>query len=243
MDGLRFHAIDSPIGTIGLVVSDAGVAKVLLAADGIDEERERIGELAEVPLAARQLEEYFAGRRREFTVPLDFRFAGGFRAAVLAELVKVPFGTTTTYGALAREVARAHRRRQPLCLMILDIDRFKAINDVHSHAAGDEVLRETGTLLAEVCRASDIAARIGGEEFAIILVDATLDEAHGLYARLRDAFARRDDWGGVAGLRVTISAGASMLDPLDTAPAQLMRRADMALYRAKSAGRDQLCDI
>ena len=146
-------------------------------------------------------------------------------------------------GALAREVARAHRRRQPLCLMILDIDRFKAINDVHSHAAGDEVLRETGALLAEVCRASDIAARIGGEEFAIILVDATLDEAHGLYARLRDAFARRDDWGGVAGLRVTISAGASMLDPLDTAPAQLMRRADMALYRAKSAGRDRLCDI
>lgn len=111
MDGLRFHAIDSPIGTIGLVVSDAGVAKVLLAADGIDEERERIGELAEVPLAARQLEEYFAGRRREFTVPLDFRFAGGFRAAVLAELAKVPFGTTTTYGALAREAGNPNAVR------------------------------------------------------------------------------------------------------------------------------------
>ena len=146
-------------------------------------------------------------------------------------------------GALAREVARAHRRRQPLCLMILDIDRFKAINDVHSHAAGDEVLRRAGALLAGVCRTSDIAARIGGEEFAMILVDATLDEAHGLYARLREAFAAEDGWGGVPGLRVTISAGAAMLDPLDTAPAQLMRRADMALYRAKSAGRDRLCDL
>lgn len=111
MDGLKFHAINTPIGPIGLVVSDAGVAKVLLASDGIDQERERIGERAEVPLAARQLEEYFAGRRHEFTVPLDFRFASGFRAGVLAELAKVPFGTTTTYGQLARAVGNPNAVR------------------------------------------------------------------------------------------------------------------------------------
>ncbi|MFL6585641.1 MAG: diguanylate cyclase [Luteimonas sp.] len=144
--------------------------------------------------------------------------------------------------ALAREFARAHRRRQPLCLMVLDVDRFKAINDVHSHAVGDEVLRQVGVLLAGVCRASDIAARIGGEEFALILVDASREDAHAVYARLRDIFAGKHGWGGVEDLRVTISAGATMLDPLDTAPAQLMRRADVALYRAKSEGRDRLCD-
>jgi len=142
--------------------------------------------------------------------------------------------------ALAREFARAHRRRQPLCLMILDVDRFKAINDIHSHAVGDEVLRQVGVLLAGACRASDIAARIGGEEFAMILVDAGREDAHAVYARLRETFARKDDWGGVGDLQVTISAGATMLDPLDTAPTQLMRRADVALYRAKSDGRDRL---
>ncbi len=142
--------------------------------------------------------------------------------------------------ALAREFARAHRRRQPLCLMILDIDRFKAINDVHSHAVGDEVLRQAGDVLASACRASDVAARIGGEEFAMILVDASREEAQAVFDRLRAQFTGRRDWGGVDGLEVTISAGIAALDPLDTAPAQLMRRADMALYRAKSEGRDRV---
>ncbi|MDR7194377.1 ligand-binding sensor domain-containing protein/GGDEF domain-containing protein [Luteimonas terrae] len=98
--------------------------------------------------------------------------------------------------ALVREFARAQRRRQPLCLMVLDVDRFKAINDMHSHAVGDEVLRQVGVLLAGACRASDIAARIGGEEFAMILVDASREDAHVVYARLRETFAGKHDWGG-----------------------------------------------
>lgn len=102
MDDLRFHQIDSPLGRLGIVVSDAGVARVLLESDGIDEQAQRIGADSTVPLAAHQLTEYFAGRRREFTVPLDYRFARGFHADVLRELAKVPFGETTTYGELAR---------------------------------------------------------------------------------------------------------------------------------------------
>lgn len=144
--------------------------------------------------------------------------------------------------ALAREFARAQRRRQPLCLMILDVDRFKSINDVHSHAVGDEVLRQVGGVLAGACRATDVAARIGGEEFAMILVDASREDAHAVYARLRETFARKRDWGGVDDLVVTISAGVAMRDPGDTTPTQLMRRADAALYRAKSEGRDRLSD-
>lgn len=144
--------------------------------------------------------------------------------------------------ALAREFARAQRQQLPLCLMILDVDRFKAVNDLYSHLVGDAVLREVGGLLSRLCRATDIAARIGGEEFALILVDTSPDEVHLVYARLRDALARRSDWGGVAGLRITISAGATRIDPLDSGPGDLVRRADMALYRAKSEGRDRLRD-
>jgi len=144
--------------------------------------------------------------------------------------------------ALAREFERAQRQRSPLCLMILDVDRFKAVNDHYSHVVGDAVLREVGRLLSETCRASDIAARIGGEEFALILVDASPDQAHLVYARLREALARRSDWGGVEGLRITISAGATRIETDDSVPGDLVRRADMALYRAKSAGRDRLCD-
>ena len=144
--------------------------------------------------------------------------------------------------ALAREFARAQRQQLPLCLMILDVDRFKAVNDLYSHLVGDAVLREVGGLLSRLCRATDIAARIGGEEFALILVDTSPDEAHLVYARLREALARQSDWGGVAGLAITISAGATRIDPLDSGPGDLVRRADMALYRAKSEGRDRLRD-
>ncbi|WKK62075.1 methylated-DNA--[protein]-cysteine S-methyltransferase [Corynebacterium sp. P3-F1] len=104
MDELQFHEIDSPIGRIGVVVSPAGVAKVLFESDDIDAEREKIGAEAVVPLAAAQLSEYFSGQRREFTVPLDFRFATGFREEVLRELARVPYGQTTTYRELAKKV-------------------------------------------------------------------------------------------------------------------------------------------
>ena len=96
MDGLQFHDIDSPIGRLGLVVSSRGVAKVLLETDDIEAECARITEDAEIPLAAHQLEEYFAGRRQQFTVPLDFRFATDFHRQVLEELARVPHRATPT---------------------------------------------------------------------------------------------------------------------------------------------------
>lgn len=104
MNELRFSEISSPIGRLGVVTSPIGVAKVLFEADGIDAERERIAPAQEIPLAARELAEYFEGERREFTVPLDYRFASGFRADVLRELARVPFGETTSYGELASKV-------------------------------------------------------------------------------------------------------------------------------------------
>ena len=102
MDELCLYEMTSPIGRIGVVTSSNSLVKVLFEADGIEAERERMEKSHSTPLAARELAEYFAGRRREFTVPLDFRFATGFQAEVLRELAQVPYGQTVTYGELAR---------------------------------------------------------------------------------------------------------------------------------------------
>lgn len=139
--------------------------------------------------------------------------------------------------ALARDLSRARRSGRPLSLVILDLDHFKAVNDVHSHVAGDNVLQEMGALLASGCRASDLPARLGGEEFALLLSDTPLQEALLICARIRDRVHAIADWGGVEGLRVTFSAGVAELREDENGTA-LMQRTDQALYRAKNEGRD-----
>ncbi|WP_372383319.1 diguanylate cyclase domain-containing protein [Xanthomonas sp. NCPPB 1068] len=141
--------------------------------------------------------------------------------------------------ALARDISRARRSGRPLVLAILDIDHFKRINDRHSHASGDAVLHEVGALLTAAARASDLPARLGGEEFALLLADTALHDAQALCERIRTRFHARSDWGGVEGLQVTFSAGLTALRDDDTG-SSLMQRADQALYQAKSAGRDQI---
>jgi len=141
--------------------------------------------------------------------------------------------------ALARDFARAQRSGHPLCLVVLDIDHFKVVNDQHSHSVGDTVLAEVADLLAAACRDSDMPARTGGEEFALLLNDTRLEEAAQVCARLRGLFHDRADWAGVAGLRVTFSAGLVEMDSGDRTPKLLYQRADRALYRAKSDGRDR----
>ncbi|PPU78784.1 GGDEF domain-containing protein [Xanthomonas cucurbitae] len=141
--------------------------------------------------------------------------------------------------ALARDISRARRNGRPLVLAILDIDHFKRINDHYSHASGDTVLHEVGALLTAAARATDLPARLGGEEFALLLADTTLDDAQASCLRIRALFHARHDWGGVDGLRVTFSAGLAQLREDDTA-SSLMQRADHALYEAKSAGRDRI---
>ncbi|WP_115050325.1 ligand-binding sensor domain-containing diguanylate cyclase [Xanthomonas arboricola] len=142
--------------------------------------------------------------------------------------------------ALARDIGRARCSARPLVLAILDIDHFKRINDHYSHASGDAVLHEVGVLLTAAARASDLPARLGGEEFALLLADTTLADAQALCQRIRALFHARHDWGGVDGLQVTFSAGVAQLRDEDTG-SSLMQRADQALYQAKSAGRDRIC--
>lgn len=149
MDGLQFHDIDSPIGRLGLVVSSRGVAKVLLETDDIEAECARITEDAEIPLAAHQLEEYFAGRRQQFTVPLDFRFATDFHRQVLEELARVHFGDTTTYKALAERVGnpKAVRAvgsacaRNPLPLLVPCHRVLRADGSLGGYRGGEQAKR------------------------------------------------------------------------------------------------------
>jgi diguanylate cyclase (GGDEF)-like protein len=138
---------------------------------------------------------------------------------------------------LTRDIALATRGGHPLCLALLDLDHFKRINDTHSHSVGDAVLKEAAQLLAIDCRGSDLLARLGGEEFALLLTDTALPEAFAICERLQENFRMHKRWAGIAELRVTFSVGVAQCRPGDT-PAKLFERADAALYRAKDDGRD-----
>jgi diguanylate cyclase (GGDEF)-like protein len=137
---------------------------------------------------------------------------------------------------LAREVARAHRYNRNLALIIFDLDDFKAINDRIGHLSGDGVLAEASERVNDVVRSADIACRVGGDEFAVILPESRLRDADQLYARLRTALSSKPV--GQAG-PLTMSAGVAELQPDDDAIA-FFQRADHALYGAKEAGKGQV---
>ena len=137
---------------------------------------------------------------------------------------------------LAREVARAHRYTRNLALIIFDLDDFKAINDRIGHLSGDGVLAEAAERVRDVVRSADIACRVGGDEFAVILPESKLGDADQLYARLRTALSSKPV--GQAG-PLTMSAGVAELQADDDAIA-FFQRADHALYGAKEAGKGQV---
>jgi diguanylate cyclase (GGDEF)-like protein len=119
---------------------------------------------------------------------------------------------------------------------ILDLDHFKGINDRHGHAIGDAVLAQAARSLADACRSHELVARLGGEEFAVLLPAASADAAFAATERLRAAVAAA---ASPRGLRVSASAGCASARGREVDPTELMRRADHALYRAKHAGRDR----
>jgi len=146
---------------------------------------------------------------------------------------------------LAREVTRAAGLGKPVALVTLDIDHFKAVNDQHGHPAGDAVLRRVAMLLEEQVRGSDLLARVGGEEFAVLAVEAAVAEASQLAERLRAAVEQSGPIAvGRTSLQVTVSVGVSVVWPrpgdLLKVPERLLAGADDALYRAKRNGRNRV---
>ncbi|MDO9083822.1 MAG: GGDEF domain-containing protein [Humidesulfovibrio sp.] len=142
---------------------------------------------------------------------------------------------------LADEAARHGRYDQPLSLILVDVDHFKAVNDTHGHPAGDEVLREMAALLGEGLRSSDYPARYGGEEFVVVLPHTSREQAALLAERIRLRVAERVFHVGAerTGLHLTVSAGVAALMP-GTSAQDLVLLADQALYLAKNGGRNRV---
>jgi diguanylate cyclase (GGDEF)-like protein len=134
---------------------------------------------------------------------------------------------------LARECARAHRYDRRLALVVFDIDDFKAINDRIGHLAGDAVLAAVAERIQSVVRSADVACRVGGDEFAVILPESTLGDAEQLYRRVQFAVGSRP-LGPFE--RIHLSAGIGELRSEDDAKS-FFERADEALYRAKESGK------
>lgn len=140
------------------------------------------------------------------------------------------------------ELSRAIRYGTPLSVLMLDIDYFKNVNDTYGHQIGDAVLQVTSKICQDTLRQVDIAGRLGGEEFAVILPETTRKEALDVAERLREAVAKAAVT-MPAGLPIhfTVSIGVTSLDDKGTNIDMLLNQADKALYKAKATGRNRVC--
>ena len=146
---------------------------------------------------------------------------------------------------LRDEVLRSQRHDLDLALLMVDLDRFKLVNDTWGHATGDLVLRHVARLLVDSLRQTDVVARYGGEEIVILLPHTPAAEAYEVAERLRDAVEKNPMPleginNGVSELAVTVSIGCASLLPLDDTQQSLLKRADQAMYQAKRQGRNQV---
>ncbi len=183
----------------------------------------------------------FAMRRwQDLSREINFRIAAEARANALARedsLTGLP-NRRALASELARAVAASERSGKPVSLLLMDLDRFKAVNDVYGHMAGDRLLQEITLRLRQTVRSGEFVARLGGDEFALIVVHdaddrkAPLAVADRINAAVSKAVAL-----GTAEVHVGVSTGIATF-PFDADDvASLMRRADVALYRAKAGGR------
>ena len=190
-----------------------------------------------------------------FAVPFVTLLQRSFRHAQLVNASRIDSKTGllnagTWDREATAEVARAVRTRTPLALALVDIDHFKAVNDVHGHLAGDKALRCIARTFRIFLRDYDLVGRFGGEEFALLLPHTKAVDAYGIAERIREHIAAMpidiDGAPGTGPVRVTVSMGVAALGVQWDASTSnqltdLVAAADRALYQAKRAGRDQVC--
>jgi diguanylate cyclase (GGDEF)-like protein len=138
------------------------------------------------------------------------------------------------------ELSRFKRYGRPLAMLMMDIDFFKSINDRYGHDVGDEAIKAIANILQKHKRSSDIVGRLGGEEFALVLPEATLESASAAGDRLRRLLADCPIDAGNERLQITISVGAAGCRDETCSIEQLLKEADMALYEAKRSGRNRV---
>lgn len=140
--------------------------------------------------------------------------------------------------ALDSEVERARRHGNGLACLMLDLDRFKTVNDTHGHQFGDRALRRIARVIADLCRANDYLGRYGGEEFLLILPETRIEGATAFAERVRAAVAETPLHQN--GERITLSIGVTEWRSDDDTSDSLIAEADRALFEAKAAGRNQV---
>ena len=144
---------------------------------------------------------------------------------------------------LDERTEEARISKHPLCLLMLDIDHFKAFNDNFGHLLGDEVLKIVAKSMKDCVRGADVVARYGGEEFSVILPDTPIAGASKVAETIRETISKRElkrrDSGESYG-QITVSIGISVLQPSSDTPTTLIKRADDALYKSKHAGRNRV---
>ncbi len=180
-------------------------------------------------------------RRRRFTERLRDNVMQSMELAVTDPLTAL-YNRRYMESHAGSLVARALEREKPLSMLILDIDHFKSVNDTHGHEAGDEVLREFADRLRGCVRGVDLACRLGGEEFVVVMPDTDIGVASRVAERIRRRIAGEPFaiGRGARSIEVTISVGLSALAGAEDTPALILKRADEALYRAKHSGRNRV---
>jgi len=141
---------------------------------------------------------------------------------------------------LDEELARVRRYLRPFCLLLIDLDLFKRVNDSYGHLKGDEVLVTSARMLREVVRGTDLVGRYGGEEFCVVLPETGLLKARRLAERIRERFAEQRYYDGEEQFQVTCSIGLAQASVAISSREQILQWADEALYRAKAAGRNRV---
>lgn len=144
------------------------------------------------------------------------------------------------FDMLENELVRARRHQHPTSLMVMDIDRFKNINDNYGHDIGDQVIIEVAKISSAMLRKNDVFGRLGGEEFAILLPETPLEEANRIANRLCRQIAETSVPTPDKTVSFTVSCGVTQVNEDDEKPEQILKRADVALYRAKQDGRNKV---
>jgi diguanylate cyclase (GGDEF)-like protein len=142
--------------------------------------------------------------------------------------------------ALPKEVARAQRKEYPVTILIIDIDEFKLVNDTYGHAAGDLILQNLGRLLSKQTRKDDIAVRLGGEEFLILLTEVGLEQGMKRAEDIRRLIEKMRSEVDEFRVGITVSIGVAEFPSSSKEIRDVMRKADQAMYRAKFKGRNQV---
>ncbi|HNT33565.1 MAG TPA: GGDEF domain-containing protein, partial [bacterium] len=138
------------------------------------------------------------------------------------------------------ETERARRYGHQLSLILMDADRFKAINDVYGHVAGDRILRGVAKVIEGETRSSDFVARYGGEEFVLLLPETSMQQASAVAEKIRKKIEQTKFWVDTRNIKVTVSLGVAQFDAQNDTRESFLKRADAAMYRAKEAGRNRV---